>query len=430
MRSATEKMKKMNARLPLILLAAIFCGAFSPLFSQLKNFDDRVSIRADAPKKAAGRAGFRLIFEDEFEKKGFDPTVWDVSTSRHSDDVPCGFYASDFMLDQARAGEGFARLGFEKATAENSDCPLGEGGCERGAAAEIKTFQWRDGDFDPPHRVRFPNYEFPVGSFVEIRAKIPDPKCNAGAAFWLYGGNQEIDVFETSADKKINFTSGYFSDRTIDGKLIGCYERYKKRGRRRPLPAKSSNMRLTVIDEKTNRKIELTKHFVHYAVHFDADSIRYYIDDKNFFNWALTDFDFRGGKLTEMKPKSIRLSTGQITGGGHQPCRVGCPSEMLVDYVRVYFPAEKRAVDWLQKPDTLAASEAGCFKAQYLGGVRYEWSSDFFDFEFDGWPFAVRSNVWARLRAGLPTGRAYPLRATMTFPDGSSEKLETEVFVR
>lgn len=175
--------------------------------------------------------GYNLIFQDEFNGNSLDLQKWDISTCLPADDVPCFTYLYDFMLSQVSVSEGNCILKTEKATAQNSNCMPFNQDCEdgdRGISGEIKNFQWRDYGTTPPDfpNVFFNNYEFPVGSYVEIRAKTTDANCNAGSSFWLYGGEQEIDIFETSGDED-DFTSGYWSGRNIKGQYYGPYERYR-----------------------------------------------------------------------------------------------------------------------------------------------------------------------------------------------------------
>lgn len=161
------------------------------------------------------RPGYHLIFQDEFNGAGLNLDKWDRSTAKPVDVFPCYDHLYDHMLSQVTVLDGKMVLKTEEANVLNSNCVPYDFGCEngkRGIGGEVKTFQDRDysqinPDFPNGY---FKNYQFPVGSYIEIKAKTTDAECNAGSSFWLWGGDQEIDIFETNGDSD-DFTSGYWS---------------------------------------------------------------------------------------------------------------------------------------------------------------------------------------------------------------------------
>lgn len=409
----------------------------------------------------SSKANFDLIFADEFNDTTLNLQNWDVSTSDPQDDVECGFYFYDFMLSQVSVSGGNCVLKTEKATIENSNCPFDEE-CERGISGEIKTVTWRQNVCSEPDfpGVCFQNYEFPVGSYIEIRAKTTDADCNAGSSFWLYGGDQEIDVFETSGDED-DFISGYFSGRYLNGKYYGPYEKYETyleklwndvfnlEGKSPKLVSVGFTMNRKVTIETTKliwdlntqkwveqtttsiaagEHIDPSDYFITYGVQFNKDKIDFFLNNQLFFTYNLEDVKFNDGNLIDMRPKTIRLSTGQLTGGGNTPCTVPCSSQMEVDYVRVFYPSKKQAINWLDQDTVICESEERIIKASYLPGVVYSWSSSAFHIQKE-WNGSPDSYVRIKFIKGLQTEKVYTITLNSIFPDGHTESLTRQYYV-
>ncbi len=406
----------------------------------------------------ATKNGYKLIFRDEFNGNNLDLQKWDISTSNKPDDVPCKWYLYDFMLGQVTVKDGMCLLKTEKAQQDvNTNC-LVYPDCERGVSGEIKNTSWRDPYCIEPDfpGVCFQNYDFPVGSYIEIRAKTTDADCNAGSAFWLTGGNQEIDVFETSGDED-DFTSGFFSSRIINGKEYTEYERYRNWWDKL-WGLEGKEPKIISLGFTMNRQIEVTKTllvwddvnqkwteqtftqlkagphikpsdmFITYGVHLTKEGMKFYINDQEFFSYNIDDYDFKDGKIVDMRSKVIRLSTGQLTGGGNTACSVPCPSQMEVDYVRVFLPDSQKAISWFDNKTVICEGQQEIIKATYIAGVEYAWSSTGFDIEKE-WSGSPDSFVKIRSKAGAVPGQSYPVILNSTFPDGHTELLSRSFFL-
>jgi hypothetical protein len=393
---------------------------------------------------------FKLLLNDEFNGDVLDYEKWDRSTSINSDDNPCGAYLYDFELNQVSVKDGNCLLKTEIATPANSQCPI-DPNCQSGVSGEIKTFNINnspDRCFNPdvPGKC-FQSYDYPVDSYIEIRAKTPDPKCNAGAAFWLYGGDQEIDVFETANDED-DFVSGYWSGRTIKGEYYGLYEKYRTKwqkfwgldGKQAKLVSIGFVMREKVFvekieyvwDEATQQYVKVTTEvasagdfihpnevFITYGCKFTKEGLNFYINGQQFFNYVLDDYS--EGELIEMRSKTVRLTAGALTVGGNRlDCGVECSSQMEVDYVRAYYPKDKNAITWADNTTMICSNKTDqILRAHYIPGVVYSCTSDAFNISvpYDKNDFLVIPKPNAALNV------PHEIKLVTTFPDGNTETI-------
>lgn len=439
-----------------------------------------IYINPDLPPNPPTKSGYALIFDDEFDT--FDHKKWDKSTSiAPGDDTPCCFYRVDNMREQVSVSDGKCIIKNEASTPFNNDCHFAcatiqpvltedEFGqpiieyeyifpeCERGVGGEIKTFT--NIAADPPYTQyeHFFSYEFPVGSFVEIRAKVPSIECNAGAAFWLYGNGQEIDVFETNGGgNPENFTSGFYNGRWIDGQYYGPYESYttfwnwltgkpeQRKITHRGISIKSNQVSVENIeyvwDEMTQSYIEmyqpqfdaspnldLSQGWFTYGVEYTEDQIKYYINNEVFYTYDVASFE--PGSLRPIGSKTIRLGSGAGTEGGNFGCHL-CPSTFEIEYVRVYKPNDRTFLDWAQKFPTLNKNSNTDFfylVSPYIPEVVYTWEGD--AFEIIQHPWNPESKKLIRVKPETNRGESYPLTVTATYPDGTEEQITTLIYVQ
>jgi hypothetical protein len=378
-------------------------------------------------QSAVVKPGYKLIFQDEFDADTLNLRNWDRSSSNLPDDTPCGFYGFDNMLDMVRVENGKCIIRAEKATPRNSNCPL-QPDCDRGVSGDIKTFTWRDSARIKPDAPGhfFENYTIPVGSYVEARLKTANPECNVGSSFWIYGFDQEIDVFEVSHDTAFAFTCGYFSGRLVKGKYLGPYQRSRNFWQRATL----QNGKFPKITESKisfDDKFKMHEQFAVYAVHYTTDSIHFFLNDVRYFSYSLASYKRQQNtRLTPMAPKNIRFSAGQLTGGGHVPCSVPCTStQMEIDYVRVYLPENERFIKWIDELKSVKQGQAGVIKATHNPAVQYQFTSDAWQIETE-WPGAPDAYKLITPKPGLAAG-VYPVKLVCTLPDGSKEALVRDI---
>ncbi|HRI02023.1 MAG TPA: glycoside hydrolase family 16 protein [Saprospiraceae bacterium] len=413
----------MNLHRSIFITLIIVIAFWSNLSAQ------RIRVTANQ-KNPRYKENYKLIFEDEFEGRTLNLQKWDPSSSNPQDDVPCEKYQYAFMHKQIELKNGSCYLHTDKATQENSNCPLAED-CESGVSAEIKTASYRDLDCQWPDlpNVCFQNYFFPDESYIEIRARTTNPECNAGCSFWLYTPDgQEIDVFETT--KKQNyFTSGLWGIRRIKGKHYTMYENYqsdwRKFWKQRALMPK-----IVEFDSKLkfeNKSENLSNSFVTYAVEFTAREIKFYVNNILTHQYHVDRYNNKNRSLMPISPKSIRLSSGQITGSDHKPCVIPCSSAMEIDYVRVYYPDQKNAIQWLDSKSIMLAENTETLSASYIADVEYKWSSEDVDF------FPVNSNSSAaqqKIKLKNQTASIIRINLKCTFPDGTVENLSRVIEVQ
>jgi hypothetical protein len=373
------------------------------------------------------KKGYHLIFSDEFEADTLNLRHWDRSTSNQPDDTPCGFYHADAMLGMVSVKDGICIIKAEKATKENSNCPL-QPDCDRAIGGEIKTFTWRESARTKPDAPNhfFENYTMPVGSYIEARLKAADPDCNVGSAFWLTGNDQEIDIFEVTRGAKYQFTCGYFSGRYMGGKYRDTYQRNRNIWHKATFQA-GRFPKITESKIELDSVFRMHEQFAVYGVHYTTDSIHFYLNDVRYFGYALSDFQRGTGRqLTAMTPKNIRFSNGQLTGGGHVPCSMPCASAQLeVDFVRVYYPDNQKVIFWFGDVLPVKRGSSAILKATHNPAVRYKYTSDVWLIEPE-WKGAPDAYVQVTARAGMPAG-VYPVRLVCTFPDGHEEVLTRDL---
>ncbi|NOT35856.1 MAG: T9SS type A sorting domain-containing protein [Saprospiraceae bacterium] len=434
-----------------IFISLILVNYTDKLFTQ-------ILIDPNMPKNPSTKQGYFLIFEDEFIGPSLDEVKWDKATADPADDVDCGFYRVDNMLNQVSQSNGLCVIKVEQATTLNSNCPI-DPNCPGGVGGEIKTTEW----WDPVCQYSwvdgncFQSYNFPVGSYIEIRAKTSKASCGSGSSFWLYSpGEQEIDVFETSGDED-DFTSGLWSSRTIKGKFYDMYQRYRSgwdkfwglEGQYPKIVSCGFSMKERIYIEKTilvwdessgdyieqtvseiipGNDIDPSETFLTYGVQFTEDFIEFFVNNVKYFSYDLNSYDFKGGELLSMRPKTIRLSAGQLTGGGQTPCFIPCPSQMEIDYVRTFLPSERNAIFWTDNQTTMCRIEEINISATYLAGLTYEWVSSAFDFIKPN-QFSTEAIKKVKVKSNIIGGQKYPITLNVTFPDGHTESISRELFV-
>lgn len=294
------------------LANALLCiGLLVPFhsFSQKKAKDRPV---VSDPGGACDTTGWKLVFHDEFDGVGLDKTKW-LSYHPYTNDgsdqcVGCRFADgsnSVFMDDQVHVCKGLLELSVENRPVE------WYGNRTDNAASLIRSI----GDA-----------KFSFGRF-EMRCRLPEGK-GLWPAFWLFGGQTEIDVFEI------------------------CSERSKwvKSSLHRWDEPRSSNT-------GKHKGEDHSADFHTFAVEWERDEMRWYVDNEQIYvRGRFTDA--KGNPLDgcDREPAMNRLApyfprpedqvniianlaVSEPKGyckGPKQPAPWGTASSLAVDWIRVY----------------------------------------------------------------------------------------------
>lgn len=410
------------------------------------------TINPNFPKNPRAKSGFNLIFEDEFNGNAINFRNWDLSSSNPVDDQPCGAYDYDFMPGQVSVSGGNCILKAEKATTTNSNCPITKAnGCDVGVCGEIKTETYHDAS----KHSDFTNYQFPVGSYIETRAQMTDTKCGVGSSFWLLGGEQEIDVVELKGNTGNEFSSGYFTGRWIDGVYYKPYEKpYWWDGYKGRVPSilgvgttvkgedtyiyedrlvwhKWKEEWVNIKDVKAvipGKDVDLSTTFVTYGTQYTNKDLKFFINNQNYYTLDFEKYSKdHDQEILSMTNKQVRLSTGSVTGGGGTPCKFGCPSDMKVDYLRVYLPIGQKLLSAKNPVVYICENVEKELHLNYsnIPGITYSWGSSAFDFLY-----GTRTRGYATIKAKSATvkNQKYVITVTATFPAGYQEIVSFDVF--
>lgn len=412
-----------------------------------------ISVPPQGPNPSI-KPGWKLIFNDEFDQLSL--RNWDLSNSsaaqswnpgHFGDDTPCCHEARISFEEprQVTANNGRCVISLQEADAQSlclgfATCtPLNEP-CRYGRTGEIKTFSYES------DAQNFRQWLIPEGSFVELRAKVGDKNCNAWSAFWLYGGEQEIDVFETLyQSSNENFDAGYWSEKYVDGEWIQIYDslnndKIVSRGfrvvreniievvsidRKGPVRYDDEGNIITTKVIKTIQisDVDLSGEFINYGVEFTSGNMKFFINGVKYFDWNLDQAENSHTDLPIVRPKAIRIGMGL-----HRNNCVFCPTAMENDYIRVYTPQSNRYVRWLQIPEIMNSNESKSIETNFLPSINYSWTFGNFSGIFTD--NDKRSIAQISCPIGIQSGILHSVSLTSTFPDQSSEILTGQIYVQ
>jgi len=233
----------------------------------------------------------------------------------------------------------------------------------------------------------FKSYYFYGTGYVE--AKIRQLYCSPGqgSAMWLWCvldsddpsiihpnilDDNEIDVFETQPNDSNSFNLGYHW-RMNEG--LQKVENYFK------------------IHTPPNSFTDWTV----FAVHWNQDSITWYVNNKQVYNMEMTD---KPSGCTSGNPNSffppdgpfcLRFNSGPNTVGDHNPVLPATlPTHLEIEYVRVYKPEGEKAApitffsgtkNQICISETSFESSNTILSANYYPDATYSWSSPAFEIE-------------------------------------------------
>jgi len=291
--------------------ALVLMGLLVPFnsFSQ-KKAKDRPLVQD--PGSACDTSNWKLVFHDEFDGNGLDNKKW-ITYYPYSDDgsdkcVGCRYSVgsnSVFMDDQVLVGKGLLELSVENRPVE------WYGNHKDNAASVIRSIG---------------KAEFGFGRF-EMRCRLPEGK-GLWPAFWLFGGQTEIDIFEI------------------------CSERSKwvKASLHRWGEPRSSNT-------GKHKGEDHSADFHTFAVEWERDELRWYVDNEQIYvRGRYTDENGKPLDGCDREPGTNRLApyfprpedkvnviadlaVSDPKGyckGPKQPAPWGTESSLVVDWIRVY----------------------------------------------------------------------------------------------
>ncbi len=235
--------------------------------------------------------GWKLVWSDEFEGTSLDTSKWDIIdwTTPHNNERQA------YHPDQITVSGGNLVL-----TAV--DIPYG------GKA-------YRSGKVESKWTKQYGRWE--------VRAKLPKTQGTWPAIWLLPDGRQypwptqgEIDIMENRGDKPTRITSAFHWG---------------------PSPRKRKFLSEKREISRSDRLVDFAEGFHTYAVEWDAQELRFFVDEVQFF--TINDSDTDGFLSSQSAPAEVLLNVavGGDYVGDAQPDETSVwPQQMLVDYVRVY----------------------------------------------------------------------------------------------
>jgi len=293
---------------------------------------------------------YKLIFEDNFDSIKIDDTKWQT------------FFPWGRALNSSTSGTGFTREYMKDDNAKIKDGYLHLTTKIDSDYRDVYNIPSYDSSWMPPHNniyfkyssgMIFSKVNFNFGKFV-VKAKIPSID-GTWPAFWLYGDcAQEIDIFEF-----INSSNN--SDSELDSRsLILTYHKQNNCG--------DASFGKCENPFKFMNSENLSDDFHLYSVEWDATKILWKLDDKIvrevYRYWEISKPPPFGPTIgfanpikncessrilksnavfnsfpDENKKMSVILSTGVAFDRGVYP------TELIVDYVKIYEPINNFVID-------------------------------------------------------------------------------------
>lgn len=264
------------------------------------------------PALPCDTAAWQLVFADEFNGTELDRTKW-ITYFPYSDD------GSDKC-------EGCRYMGGTNSIFTDDQVSVHDGLLHLGVKAEKTEWYGRTTDHRGGTIRSIGDAEFSFGKF-EIRCRLPEGK-GLWPAFWMFGGETEIDVFEVCGERP----------KWIKGSLHRWGEtKYSNTGK--------------------YKGVDHSEDFHTYAVEWDRDELRWYVDGEQIHSRGRF-VDRRGRPLSgcEREPGVHNLApyypraqdkVNVIAGNGVSERKGYCKgpkdpepwsdrSTMLVDWIRVY----------------------------------------------------------------------------------------------
>jgi len=363
--------------------------------AQIGSDTKTVRIDPNMPPNPPEKAGYKLVVWDEFDAAEVDSARWCLWGDILPGECEPRCFSTNAPSNVSSDG-GVASLSITTATSGSCDFK----------SSEIKSFRY------PPNGFRSWNVE--PGSYLEIRVKMPHG-ANVGCAGWLYTlwreGNiyREIDIWETYHDDDTEYQIN---------RHFGA-------------PGAGEPFRVKVRDLQGD-KVQLSEHFLTFGVHWEANNIGFYLNNKFVAEYCCFD-----PKRQFNWPLSLRLSAGIASLKSVCPESSELPKMMEVDYVRYYVRDTVNPLYLVKLTDSIEVDEQGravvCCPSiwvNYIPDVQYEAFSPAANFEV--WPGVPGVQVWGiSPLPDLPLETSYPITVVAHFPEPHprSDTLNASFFV-
>jgi|JI6StandDraft_1071083.scaffolds.fasta_scaffold39555_1 hypothetical protein len=357
------------------------------------------------------KAGYNLIWSDEFPGTSLSTTFWNKSTTGDDGTISCERGLTMNPANVTVAG-GLANLAIN-----NNDFD----GCT-GSCSEIKTFSINDNTFV--------DYYFNDPCYLEIRVKNLPFKSGLGSAAWVYNCDapeySEIDLWETDGETKGRFTATYHwqeGDYVVGCTLDGTEER---RMDARIIKVKN-------LDDPAvfgYHDLDLSSEWLIYGIEWDGNSIKWYLNNVLATTIDLNSTPPEGDSYHKPYGNlALRIGTGNNSVGNKETnySEVNLPVTMNIDYVRAYVKNGFTACGINKTPPDVCIGTGDIIAANYLPGVTYTWTSSGFDFGTTD--NNIPSERWMTPKPGVAVNQFYSANLTTTFPSGYTETTSTQVFL-
>ncbi len=356
----------------------------------------------NAPASPLYKAGWNLIFNDEFNGNSLDAVKWNKSNNLDDGYHNC---LHDIVFDPANVSVADGNLRMMVTAEEFAGCP--------NSGAEIKSYSILDPNFK--------SIVFYPDSYIEIRVKgLPFAK-GLGSAFWMFVAGhgdaeyREIDIWETYDNKKNILKTNYhwdYGDESIFGGESEKIHLYK-------------DLFLTPYN--------LDEEWMNIGCEWHHNSIRYYLNNTLIRELEITGFNSDGILFEPInRAMNIRLSMQSTLcahDGDNEPVdRDALPKSMFIDYIRVYKQASTVASPFILMPNSVCYNNSGFnVTCAFYPEAIYNWESDAFDFSINA--FGHPSGQWATLKPDIVSGNNYDITLTVIFPEGYTETQTRSIYV-
>ncbi|HRG28636.1 MAG TPA: family 16 glycosylhydrolase [Chitinophagales bacterium] len=357
-----------------------------------------------------GKAGYNLIWSDEFPGTSLSPTFWNKSTTNDDGTVSC---ERDLTMNPANVT---VAGGLAKLTINSNDFD----GCT-GSCSEIKTFSINDASFI--------DYYFNDPCYIEIRVKNLPFKTGLGSAAWVYNCDapeySEIDLWETDGESEDRFTTTYHWQ---EGDYVpGCTLEGTETRRKDSKIIKVKNLDDPAIFGFHD--LDLSVEWLIYGIEWDGSTIKWYLNNVLARTIDLNNTPPEGSSYHKPYGQlTLRIGTGNNSVGDSVNYSVtDLPVTMNIDYVRAYVKSGFTACGINRSPTDICLGTGDIIKTNYLPGVTYTWTSTGFDFGTTD--INIPSERWITPKTGVAVNQYYSAILTATFPSGYTETSSTQIFL-
>ncbi len=391
------------------------------------------------------KAGYNLIFKDDFTGSDLDVNKWYASGTPGDDAGP------NINPANVSVSGNTAHIKTNRIAYNNTTGPAFSNG-------EIKTFQ----NYVRPDGITdYRGYGFWPNSYIEVRAKMPNGK-GVGSAGWLWqleGAWHEVDMWETfgieqptAIQNAYHYTSGSVENNEESQKILMAGGRYI-----------DQDYYIFGLEWNTDGyKLFINGKCVRDLKYADCPtcSLLYYPMNShvcsNIWGTGTNHCPLPYSQMNGME--SLRFGTGGILSeSDNHTCQSSNPrfqnhiecegtdldKELKIDYVRVYSKQGAKAVQIKKAPTQICSSNPWLSQTSlavysYYPEAIYTWTSTSNALVFNDWG-REENKAWLRCQI-LPrtsitganqvlavAGQTYPAKLTVTFPSGYQEVFDFNI---